>query len=123
MPDYGFWTDGWHLDFAVRNELKRERTTGNPQRGADEPFQMFFEQVKCDMESDPDCDLKDHPWILTPENIAKIIEYEEMITKHTKWQDVCYIPMEVLEYNDCSMYLHSPVDPISLIGVLCNSMY
>ena len=63
---------------------------------------QFFTLVGCDLEEDPDCDMKTRPWILTPTNLAKIIEYEQHISGHPKWLDTCHVPLEAMEFPECS---------------------
>lgn len=109
VPDYDYFTDIWHCRDGIIKKLKSIHTEDAPQSGEDEAIQFFFEQVKCDLDEDPDCDLENNPWILTPSNLKKIIEYEEKIKGNERWKDACMYNGEMPE-ESVSPNLQSYVD-------------
>ena len=110
LPDRDFWTDGYFAHLAINKKLQTKNSAGHPQSMSDAMVakQIFFEQVKCDLEEDPLCDLEEHPWILTPSNLKTIIKYEDMIEDHARWQDTCFLARDVQEYNECGSSALSP---------------
>lgn len=47
IPDYSFWSDGFHADLAIKEKLKAIHSTGEPQRGVDEVCEAHMFQDTC----------------------------------------------------------------------------
>lgn len=101
LPDYEYFTDGYHANIGIIERLKGNRTKGNPQSGQDMTYVLMFELASCDLEEHADCDLEKNPWILTPSNLETIIKWEDRVQNdaHGKWSDLCFHPLEVHDFS------------------------